>query len=409
MIYMTKFHYLLLRQGPLIEQPIGEWNKDKGLRIYETDMWRRRNNLHGSVIRWTAIKYPVLSPEFVHDEEGNLAGKGFLMDMMYMYARELNFTVVLSESVDKKFGGKTKNGSFNGMVGMLVRNETDIVAAHMVITEQRSEVIEYCKPWKFSIYSLIAPVDRAPQITYLVYMKVWRDTYLVWGLIMGSVLLFAIIFYTISQLGPENFHDSSHSDVFGLLQSVAFSMYFYMQLTYRSSVESTAGRLAFISSSMCAYVLFSYWTADLTAGMTTGPRSVPIRNFQDIIDNDYKVITRPSTANSELLRTSGEGTPMQQVWNEMKDDDSRFHIKISDALDILDKEPKTLFWAPDTNIIGNHRYEWLKIEDAVYIQAGFGVQQNSEFTQLFDYWMGKVHLIISRYCMIQGLGCSQVW
>ena len=111
-------------------------------------MWKRRKNLHGSVIRWTAIKYPVLSPEFLYDEKGNLVGKGFLMDLMYMYARELNFTVVLSESVDRKFGGKTKNGSFNGMVGMLVRNETDIVVAHMTTTKQRSEVIDYCKPWK---------------------------------------------------------------------------------------------------------------------------------------------------------------------------------------------------------------------------------------------------------------------
>ena len=356
-------------------------------------MWKRRSNLHGSVIRWTAIKYPVLSPEFVYDKKGNLAGKGFLMDMMYMYAKELNFTVALSESVDSKFGGKTKNGSFNGMVGMLVRNETDIVAAHMTITKQRSEVIDYCKPWKFSVFTLIAPVDRAPQLNYLVYMEVWRDSYLVWGLILGSMLLFGLIFYVISQFGPHNFHDSSHSDVFGLLQGVAFSMFFYMQLTYRASVDSTAGRIAFISASMCAYVLFSYWTADLTAGMTTGPRNVPIRNFQDIIDNDYKVITRPSTANSEFLRTAREGTPMLKVWNEMKDDESRFHIKISDALNIIDNDPKTLFWAPDMNIIGNNRYEWLKIEDAVYTQAGFGVQQNSEFTQLFDYWTGTSMII----------------
>jgi len=122
--------------------------------------------------------------------------------------------------------------------------------------------------------------------------------------------------------------------------------------------------------------------------MTTGPRTVPIRNFQDIIDNDYTVITRPSTANAEYLRTAREGTPMLQVWNEMKDDESKFHIKISDALSIIDNDPKTLFWAPDTNILGNNRYEWLKLEDAVYTQAGFGVQQNSEFTQLFDYWTG---------------------
>ena len=352
-------------------------------------MWKRRNNLHGAVIRWTAIKYPVLSPKLIPDENGNVRGEGYLMDLMYLFAKDLNFTVVLSETIDGKFGNKIANGSFNGMVGMLVRNETDIVAAHMLITKIRSEVIDYTLPWKFSVMTLIAPVGRATQLNYLVYMEVWREKYLVWGLILGSVPLFGLIFYIISQFGPHNFHDESHSDVFGMVQSGAFSMFFYLQLTYRASVDSTAGRIAFISASLCAYVLFSYWTADLTAGMTTGPRNVPIRNFQDIIDNDYTVITRPSTANSEYLRTALPGTPMLKVWNEMKDDESKFHIKISDALNIIDNDPKTLFWAPDTNILGNTKYERLRIEDAVYTQAGFGVQRNSEFTQFLDYWIGE--------------------
>ena len=38
--------------------------------------------------------------------------------------RDLNFTAPLSLSVDGKFGGKNKDGSWNGMVGMLTRNET---------------------------------------------------------------------------------------------------------------------------------------------------------------------------------------------------------------------------------------------------------------------------------------------
>ena len=159
------------------------------------------------------------------------------MDLMYMLAKDLNFTVVLSESVDRKFGGKTKNGSFNGMIGMLERDEVDISASHMTITSVRSEVVDYCIPWKFSVFTIIVPVDRAPQLNYLVYMEVWKEKYLVWGLIAGSVLLFGGTFYVISTFGPYDFHDSSHSDMFGMLQSGAFSMFFYLQLTYRVAIQ----------------------------------------------------------------------------------------------------------------------------------------------------------------------------
>ena len=43
--------FSLNRGGPLIEQEIGEWTKSGGLIIFEADMWRRRANLHGAVVR----------------------------------------------------------------------------------------------------------------------------------------------------------------------------------------------------------------------------------------------------------------------------------------------------------------------------------------------------------------------
>ena len=61
-------------------------------------------------IRSTFIKYPVFSPKFTFDDEGNMiAAKGFLVDMLYLIKDQLNFTASLSITVDGKFGGKTKD------------------------------------------------------------------------------------------------------------------------------------------------------------------------------------------------------------------------------------------------------------------------------------------------------------
>ena len=326
------------------------------------------------------IEYPILSPEFFYDDNENMiGGRGFLIDLMHILAEDLNFTVALSRSIDDKFGKETSNGSFNGMVGMLARNETDVVAAHLTITKDRSEVIDYTIPWKHSVVSLIVPVDRVQTHNdVIVYMQVWKDYWLVWSLIGTGVLTFAIAFYVISHHGPSDLHDPSHSDAFGLLQSGALSMQILMQLTYRVSTESTSARIAFISACISAYMLFAHWHADITVKMTTGPRPVPIRNFQDVLDNGYRVITRPSTSNSELLRTAREGTPMRQVWNEMRDDPSNFPLKVSEGLKIISNDPKTLFWASDTNILGNAQYEHLALEDAVHTQNGWGLQQGGQ-------------------------------
>ena len=57
--------------------------------------------------RSTFIKYPVFSPKFTFDDEGNMiAAEGFLVDMLHLIQDQLNFTASLSITVDGKFGGK---------------------------------------------------------------------------------------------------------------------------------------------------------------------------------------------------------------------------------------------------------------------------------------------------------------
>ena len=59
--------------------------------------------------RSTFIKYPVFSPKFTFDDEGNMiAAEGFLVDMLYLIQDQLNFTASLSITVDGKFGGKAQ-------------------------------------------------------------------------------------------------------------------------------------------------------------------------------------------------------------------------------------------------------------------------------------------------------------
>ena len=44
------------------------------------------------------------------------------------------------------YPGKTKNGTWNGMVGMLLRDETDVVVAGLTYTKGRFAAIDYTVP-----------------------------------------------------------------------------------------------------------------------------------------------------------------------------------------------------------------------------------------------------------------------
>ena len=53
-----------------------------------------------------------------------------------------NFSSIGVESVDGKFGGLTSNGTFNGMIGMLQRQEVDFAAMAISVMNTRAQVAD---------------------------------------------------------------------------------------------------------------------------------------------------------------------------------------------------------------------------------------------------------------------------
>jgi hypothetical protein len=53
---------------------------------------------------------------------------------------------------------------------------------------------------------------------------------------------------------------------------------------------------------MTTNIIFTYYTSDLTARMTSGPPSTPIRSFQDVLERKYKVIVEDSTSNHDFFK-----------------------------------------------------------------------------------------------------------
>ena len=67
---------------------------------------------------------------------------------------------------------------------------------------------------------------------------------------------------------------------------------------------------------MGTFLLFAMYTCDLTARMTTGPKELPIRSFEDILRSDYRVFTVEGGATVETLANSKPGTAMHKVYYE---------------------------------------------------------------------------------------------
>ena len=369
------------RRGPQVKNMIGVWSSSSGLLIHEPEMWLRRNNLHGAMIRATTINYPLLSTNFSNDSEGNLiGGEGFFFDLLHLLEADLNFTSSFSTAIDDKFGVETINGTWNGMVGMLVRDETDVVFAALTETSRRNEVIDFSIPiFPKARCTFISRRNIGTVASISLYVK--RFSVFTWVIISLMILMVATCFYTVNESGVNRFHSPSDIEPFGLLQSVGLTTMTLIQLSYNVSIKSTSAKILFISSSIFSYIIFTFFACDLIAGMTIGSEEVPISSFQDVLDRGYQVVTRLSSSSHELLKSSKENTTMHTVYYKtMHGDANNFYVNISDALVRLRTEEKTLLWATAYNILGKHdRYEALQTDDGINTQTAWGVQKDSEY------------------------------
>ena len=346
----------------MIEQDIGKWNTIDGLRMYEENMWRRRVNLHGVVVRATCVNYPVMTPHVSYDTDGNIVdGNGFMIDLLHLLEKTVNMTFSISLSIDGKFGGRTENGSFDGMVGMLKRNETD-VALLVTFTEERNQVIDFTKPiFPKDPVTLFAPLGKGEGLSYSGFVNVFSTN--VWTMIAAFILILSIAFYMISTSKINHFHDASDPESFGFLNSLALSVNIAMQLSYDVIVKSTSARIIYLTGGIMAYILFTYYGSNLTAQLATVGGSIDIKNFQDVIDKKYKVMVAKSTSQHEILKNAKEGSAMHRVYyNSIHDYPDQFVESIADGVNKVWSREKTLYYAQEISIQSEtHRLKILRI------------------------------------------------
>ena len=337
---------------------------------------------------------PVLAPEYYYDPDGVLVGgRGFMMDMLELLVSELNITSQRGLSVDGKYGGKTMNGSFNGVVGMLTRNETDVFVAPLTLKKERAAVIDYTIPLFPSVpLTLWEPIGLPTPLAYSAYIDVFPP--FVWLLISLYVLvLLPSAFYIISKSGVNQFHNPNFdSETFGLTNSYALSVLLIIQLGYDVVVRSLSARIIFLMAGLGSYVIFSYYEADLTAQTTIVGKGQEIKSFQDVMEKDYKVFVVDSTSNHITLKNAREGTAMHEVYYKtMHDNPNQLTKSTPDLLDKIYTQEKALLYSEQLGfVLGEwQRLRRLRIAEEIYSQVGWGIQQNSEYEELLNWWIHK--------------------
>ena len=334
-------------RGIVVESDISNWTESVGFKVEKPQIWERRTNLLGSDVKVASVHLLPLHELYFEDanyETGKITGgSGFFIEPLNYLAKKLNFTLVFSTPEDGKFGAVDGNGTWNGLMGMVLAGEADLAAAALTRTEERDAVTAFSITLLQEESTLAAPMSSKHATNFWVYVDIFpASTWAMCGLMIAVIASgFTIIHASgINSLRETN-KSSGRVDIFNAMGLSALGS--TVQLPYEVCVRHLPSKILFFFAGIGTYVLFAHYSANLTAQMTSGPKQSAVKSFDDAWNGDYKVVVQESTSMHMFLEHSSPGTAMHQVYFEtMKNDPDSFVTNLSEALDAVYYDDKTL-------------------------------------------------------------------
>eukprot|EP01080_Neovahlkampfia_damariscottae_P006636 gene6636-10801_t len=240
---------------------------------------------------------------FDKTKTGNERFSGFSIDMMNEILKTVpNITYDIQLVKDGNYGG-LKNGSWNGMVGEMIRNEADITFSSLTVTGPRSDVIDYTSSFlDVGLRILIPKPQTAAKLDSFLEPFSWE----VWLIICLTFLLFVVLLWLFDACSPYGYHN--HPDE-GFKHEMDFSNAVInagMSFVGQSGDpgRNFASRILSLGYLLFILIIVASYTANLAAFLTIRAGDQRITKLSDIRSNGYKFGVIADSSIENYFRTN---------------------------------------------------------------------------------------------------------
>ncbi|CEF66118.1 Ionotropic glutamate receptor domain and NMDA receptor family and Extracellular ligand-binding receptor domain and Glutamate receptor, L-glutamate/glycine-binding domain and Periplasmic binding protein-like I domain-containing protein [Strongyloides ratti] len=291
----------------------------------------------------TVLERPYVMYKKNHFElDKNSQFEGFCIDLLHQLSKDLGFTYTIHVVKDRKYGSDIyKNGTWDGIVGEILRGEADMAVSPFTVNFQRAQALDFTKPFLSLGISILykIPADHQPDLfSFLNPLSLE-----IWICILLSIIVLTVGMYFVAQITPYewnlNFscctaHQPHPGAQYSLENSpvVLTNNYsFWNTLWYVMSTMLKGGcdfgprsfstRLLGGTWWMFTLVIVSAYTANLAAVLTISRPYIPIKNLDDLAnqtDISYGTLVGGST--SQFFMESKIESHVK-MWEYMKNRD----------------------------------------------------------------------------------------
>ncbi|KAK0424092.1 hypothetical protein QR680_008499 [Steinernema hermaphroditum] len=291
----------------------------------------------------TIMERPYVMLKNNHYElDQNSQFEGFCIDLLAELSRDLGFTYTIHLVKDRNYGNdRFGNGSWDGMIGEILRGEAEMAVAPLTVNFKRAEVVDFTKPFLslgISILFKIPPDNQPDLFSFLnpLSLEIWICIVIaIVGLTLGMFLVARVTPYewnlnfsccTAHQPHPAAQFSPQDSPV-----ELSNNYSFWNTLWYVTSTMLKGGcdfgpravstRLLGGTWWVFTLVITSAYTANLAAVLTVSRPFIPIKNLDDLANQtsiSYGTVKGGSTM--QFFQESKIAAHVK-MWNYMKDRD----------------------------------------------------------------------------------------
>lgn len=237
-------------------------------------------------------------------------------------------------STDGEYGSMLPNGTFTGPMGLVQRDEVDVVVPDLAITRGRKKAAEFSYPYFYDGFTF---ATKKPEFLPKFLAVVYPFTFELWILIVACLIFMCLLFYTI------------HRQRCSFEKAVLKTFGIFLNKCTGFDSGTLGERLLLVSWMLGSMFITMSYMAVLLSFLTLPVREEGIKTIQDLSDaiaeGKYHAATYKGNYIPEVLSRSKDQN-LHTIGNDVKN----HLIRVSQTKDLL------LYWNSKMALIAPRNY-----------------------------------------------------
>ena len=295
----------------------------------------------------------------------------------------------LMDSIDGTFGAQGPNGTWGGVIGMIIDGISDFSIADLTIYKERMDVVDFVDGITPSINRLFMKIPN-DSFRWTTFSDVFDQDF--WISVLFATIGASIAFHVLFKFVRKE------TDL-DILTSLGMVLCAFTAIGMPTSPQKSPGRILVLTILLTGTVLYWSFNAGLVSQLSVQVTSYPIKSLDDLVTNtDYKLIIEGGSAYVDYFQ---QATPESnrvsfELWQKhFKGTDKYFIGNLKDVEGMLINDDKLVYFAPELQtVLQMPRYpcQIISVPGTSYFKVALSwpFRKNSAYLPLFNHLMGQL-------------------